>query len=107
MTTVQDTLNNLIGSRDKLQDQLNTAGISVAESKVLFNAINKITAEIDSTTAHALANADYVPSTDPFKSETADGQKFINTLNQIKTFFQTVDTVVQTANSILSLIKPV
>ena len=102
MATTTQTITSLINSRNALAKE--TDGLSPTSSQYLWTAIDDINTEIDELTANALATADYVPQTDPFKAVTNEGKAFIGTLNDIKGIFSTAAAVVAAATSVLNII---
>ena len=102
MATTVETITTLLASRNALVAETN--GLSTTAGQYLWTAIDDINSEIDQLTANALANADYVPQSDPFKAMTAEGKQFIGTLNDIKAVFSGIDAVVAAALSVLKIV---
>ena len=102
MATTTQTIATLVASRNALVAE--TTGVSTTAGQYLWTAIDDINDEIDQLTANALANADYVPQTDPFKAVTDEGKAFIGTLNDIKSVFSGIAAVAAAATSVLNII---
>ena len=102
MATFTETINKLIADRNALA--AHTSDTSPAAGQYVWTAIDDINDEIDELVANALADAAYVPQTDPFKSTTDASKQFMSTLNNIKSVFSTVDTVVAAIMDVISII---
>ena len=102
MATNAEVIMLLENAQDALQKQCNNA--SGARVMQLITIIHQLADEIDAIEVNFLNNASYVPTTDPFKKITADGQAFLATLNSIKNIFSTVIDVVTTLTSVIQLV---
>jgi hypothetical protein len=81
------------------------AGLPPLHSQYIWKTISNINDEIDELFSNPSANALYVPQTDPFRAETDTGRQFIGTLNDIKSAFGTVATVVSVVEDVLKVIR--
>ena len=90
-------------SKKVLEDQC--AAYSGKALLNLLTSIQHIADEVGALEASTLANAAYVPQTDPFKAATADAQTFVATLNSIKAAFAALGTVAQAIDKILTYIR--
>jgi len=102
MPSTVDVINQLTKARNALA--AHTANLSPNAGQYLWTAIDDINDEIDQQMANGLANADYIPQSDPFKSATAQGQQFLGTLNDIKSFFGGAQDVLNAVTSVVGLI---
>jgi formate-dependent phosphoribosylglycinamide formyltransferase (GAR transformylase) len=101
--TNHDIIMQLEGAKTALQKE--RIGASGDHERKLTEAINNIADEIDAIEAAALADAAYVPKTDPFKQATADGQAFLKTLNDIRTAVGIAIEAAKAADTVINIIS--
>jgi hypothetical protein len=102
MSSNADTIAKLEGAKDKLQAQSNAA--SGAMVLQLMTQVHQVADEISATEAKALADADYVPSTDAFKANTDQAKAFVAGLNSVKSAFAGVAEVAAAVDTIIGIV---
>jgi hypothetical protein len=102
MTTNAQAIAALAQSKAALQAQCDASSDQTLAQ--LIATIHNISSEIGALEQAALNNANYVPTTDAFKSATADAKSFLDTLNSLKQKFAAVGSVAKALDSVVNLI---
>lgn len=103
------TNSEIIEKLEKTQTALEEQRLSASGDMdlKLTTAIDKIADEIEGLEAVTLTDATYVPKTDPFKQETADGKTFVTHLKGLQTAFSDVTAVASALDSVIKIIAKI
>ncbi len=97
-----DVIRQLEQTKSALQDKCDD--VDGDQLRCLQRVISILKAEIGSIEAKNLGDRDYNPISDAFKQNTAQGQKFQGDINQVKSAFQTAQSIGAELDKVINII---